>query len=152
MTPRTIQSCLGGRDSRRFRYYFDDTRTRFNKTPTQITLDPAYADLKKNKLAADYLTVPLMLNFNFTPKRNKGLGLSAGVSAGYLYSARQKIKEDGNVSKTKGDFDLERIKLSYVGELSLGPIRLYGSYAFKNMFEKGLDLTPYNIGFRFSNW
>jgi len=133
-------------------YHFDDKRTRFNKMPTQITLDPDYAGLKKNKLAADYLTVPIMLNFNFTPKRQKGFGLSAGVSAGYLYSARQKTKIDGTVSKIKSDFDLERWKLSYVGEISLGPIRLYGSYAFKNMFEKGLDLTPYNFGFRFSNW
>ncbi len=133
-------------------YHFDDTRTRFNKTPTQITLDPDYADLKKNKLAADYLTVPVMLNFNFTPKRRKGFGLSAGVSAGYLYSARQKTKEDGDVKKIKSDFDMQRWKLSYVGEISLGPIRFYGSYAFKNMFEKGLDLTPYNFGFRFSNW
>jgi hypothetical protein len=133
-------------------YHFDDTRIRFNKTPTQITLDPDYADLKKNKLAADYLTVPIMLNFNFTPNRSKGFGFSAGVSAGYLYSARQKIKEGGNVSKIKSDFEMQRFKLSYVGEISLGPLRFYGSYAFKNMFEKGLDLTPYNFGFRFSNW
>ena len=49
-------------------------------------------DAKKNKLAADYLTVPLMVNFNFTPERRNGFGFSAGVSAGYLYSARQKVK------------------------------------------------------------
>ena len=41
----------------------------------------------KNKLAADYLTVPLMLNFNSNPNHpKKGISLSAGVSAGYLYS------------------------------------------------------------------
>ena len=52
----------------------------------------------------------------------------------------------------KSSFDLEKFKLSYVGELSLGPVRFYGSVAMKNMWEKGLDMTPYNIGFRFSNW
>ena len=71
----------------------------------------------------------MMLNVNFTPQRKKGFGISAGVSAGYLYSARYKTKVDGDVKKVKNDFDLERFKLSYIGELSLGPVRLYGSYA-----------------------
>ncbi|HMW66702.1 MAG TPA: hypothetical protein PKC82_07215, partial [Chitinophagaceae bacterium] len=65
---------------------------------------------------------------------------------------RYKSKEDGDVKKVKSSFDLEKFKLSYVGELSLGPVRFYGSVAMKNMWEKGLDMTPYNIGFRFSNW
>lgn len=133
-------------------YHFDDKSIRFNKNPTLI--DQYYTGLKKNKLAADYLTVPLMLNFNFTPKRdnNESFGFSAGISAGLLYSARQKIKDNGNVDKVKGNFDLRDWKLSYIAEVTLGPVRLYGSYAFESMFEKGLDMTPYNVGFRFSNW
>ena len=133
-------------------YHFDDTRIKFEKNPTKIILDESLKDAKKNKLAADYLTVPVMLNFNFTPKKNKTFGFSAGVSAGYLYSARQKTKMGGDIKKTKSDFDLERWKLSYVGELLLGPVKLYGSYAFKNMWEKGLDQTPYTVGFRISSW
>jgi hypothetical protein len=132
-------------------YRFDDTRVRFSKNPTKITIDPDLANAKKNKLAADYLTVPVMLNFNFTPGHQKGFGFSAGVSAGFLYSARQKTKLGSNVDKTKSDFDLERWKLSYVGELLLGPVKLYGSYAFKNMWQKGLDQTPYTVGFRISS-
>ena len=134
-------------------YFFDDTRVRFSKSPTMVSLDNSLENAKKNKLAADYVTVPAMLNFNFTPKKShKTFGLSAGISAGYLYSARQKTKMDGKVSKTHSDFDLERWKLSYVGELLLGPVKLYGSYAFKNMWEKGLDQTPYTVGFRISTW
>jgi hypothetical protein len=133
-------------------YHYDDTRVRFVKNPTLITLDQTLEDAKKNKLAADYLTVPVMLNFNFTPNRNKGFGFSAGVSAGFLYSARQKTKMDGDIDKLKSDFDLERWKLSYVGEILLGPVKLYGSYAFKSMWDKGLDQTPYTVGFRISSW
>lgn len=123
----------------------------YNTQPTQIVLDNS-TSYSKNKLAADYLTVPLMLNFNFTPNRKNGFGLSAGVSAGYLYSARQKTKSsaDGKV-KVWDDFDLRPWKLSYVGELQLGFVKLYGSLATQSMFEKGLDQTPYNIGIRFSN-
>jgi len=133
-------------------YFFDDETIRFQKNPTLITMDAGLKDAKKNKLAADYLTVPLMLNFNFTPNKKNGFGFSGGVSAGYLYSARQKTKMDGKVEKVKNDFDLQRWKLSYIGEVNLGPVKLYGSYAFESMWEKGLDQTPYNVGFRFSNW
>ena len=133
-------------------YFFDDTRVKFSKNPTMISLDPSLANATKNKLAADYLTVPMMLNFNFTPERHRSFGFSAGVSAGFLYSARQKTKLKGKVDKTKADFDLEHWKLSYVAELLLGPVKLYGSYAFKNMWEKGLDQTPYTVGFRISSW
>jgi Outer membrane protein beta-barrel domain len=131
-------------------YSFENTKLVFAKKPTSIS--EGVTDFNKVKLAADYLTVPIMLNFNFTPRRKNGFGVSGGVSAGYMYSTRYKTKGGGDVNKLKNDFDLERFKLSYVGEISLGPVRLYGSYAMKNMWEKGLDMKPYNVGFRFSNW
>jgi hypothetical protein len=122
--------------------------------PPRVSLDGTVGrTYKKNKLAADYLTVPMMVNFNFTPGRNKGFGLSAGISVGYLYNARNKtVTSDEGKKKAKDDFELEKWKLSYVAELSLGPVRFYGSYAFKTMYERGLEITPYNFGFRFSNW
>jgi hypothetical protein len=131
-------------------YRFEDETIEFQENPTLITFNPA-KDVKKNKLAVDYITAPLMLNFNFNP-RKEGFGFSAGVSAGYLYAARQKTKQNDDKEKIKDDFDLRKWKLAYVGELSLGPVKLYGSYAFQSMWEKGLDQTPYNFGIRFSNW
>lgn len=131
-------------------YFFENDKIVFSKNPTLIAEgSTAY---KKVKLAADYLTVPIMLNFNFTPDRKRGFGISAGVSAGYLYSARYKTKVSGDINKVRSDFDLERFKLSYIGEMQLGPVKLYGSYAMKNMWDKSLDMTPYTFGFRFSNW
>jgi hypothetical protein len=132
-------------------YRFDDKQVRLEESPTRIVKDPTLNNLKKNKLAADYVTVPLMLNFNLTPKRDKGFGFAAGVSGGYLYSARQKFKNnDNDVDKNHDNFDLRKFKVSYIGELSLGVVRLYGSYATKSMWEKGLDQTPYNVGIRLS--
>lgn len=122
--------------------------------PPRVILDAtAGRSYKKNKLAADYLTVPMMINFNFTPNRKNGFGISGGISAGYLYSARNKTEtSDEGKKKTKDNFELEKWKLSYIAELALGPVRFYSSYAFKGMYERGLDMTPYNFGFRFSNW
>ena len=108
----------------------------------------------KNKLAADYVTVPFMLNFSTNPAyENKGLSVSVGVSAGYLYSQRNKqVSDERGKQKNKGDYDLERFKFSYIGELGLGPVRLYGSYTPKSMYKNGLDMRPYNLGIRLSNW
>ncbi|HEY1023155.1 MAG TPA: outer membrane beta-barrel protein [Flavisolibacter sp.] len=133
-------------------YRFDDEKVRFTKNPTTISLDQDLATASKNKLAADYATIPMMLNFNFTPGKRNGFGFSAGVSVGYLYSARQKIKQDGDKTKLHDDFNLEKWKVSYIGELTLGPVRLYGSLATRSMWEKGLDQTPYNVGIRFSHF
>lgn len=130
-------------------YHFEEDIV-FQKKPTLVSMSAT--EFNKNKLAVDYLTVPMMLNFNFTPTRREGFGFSAGVSAGYLYSARHKTKDNNNKNKTRSDFNLQRWKLSYVGELLLGPVKLYGSYAFNNMWDKGLDQTPYTVGFRLSNW
>jgi hypothetical protein len=131
-------------------YHFENDKLLFAKNPTLIS--EGTTSFKKVKLAVDYLTVPIMLNINFTPNRKSGFGISGGVSAGYMYSARFKTKVDGDKNKVKSDFDLERFKLSYIGELSLGPVKLYGSYAMNNMWDKSLDMTPYTLGFRFSNW
>lgn len=133
-------------------YRFDDKRLMIQENPTKIVLHEEWKDIDKNKLAADYITVPLMININFTPKREKGFSLSGGVSAGYLYSARQKIKDGGDKEKFHDDYDLNKFKLAYIGELGLGPVKLYGSYAMKSMWDKGLDQTPYAIGLRLSTF
>ena len=111
-------------------------------------------NFSKNKLAADYVTIPLMLNFRTNKSySDKGISLSAGVSAGYLYSSRNKqISDERRKQKNRGDYDLETWKFSYIAELGLGPARLYGSYSPKSIFQNGLDYRPYNIGIRLSNW
>ena len=125
----------------------------YSENPNTLISYDALRHYKKNKLAADYVTVPAMLNFNLTPHRKNSYGFSVGASAGYLYSSRQKIvtSEDGK-QKKHDDFGLDPWKISWVGELQLGVIKFYGSYATKSMFKNALDQTPYNFGIRLSNW
>ncbi|HEY5408506.1 MAG TPA: outer membrane beta-barrel protein [Ginsengibacter sp.] len=126
---------------------------------TQQSIDHSFIfrdsiSFSKNKLAADYVTIPFMLNFLTNPNSsNKGLSFSAGVSVGYLYNARNKqISSERGKLKNHGDYDLEKWKFSYVAELGLGPAHLYGSYSPNSIFQKGVNLMPYNVGIRFSNW
>ncbi|MFN5179818.1 MAG: outer membrane beta-barrel protein [Bacteroidota bacterium] len=127
-------------------YRFEQENIQFQKNPTAIYL--GMVEYNKVKLAADYITVPMMLNLNTSPEKSNGLRLSAGVSAGFLYSSRFKTKEGGDIDKIRSDFDLEPFKFSWVGELGLGPITLYTSFAMNNMWNKGLDMRPYNVGIR----
>jgi hypothetical protein len=106
----------------------------------------------KNKLVANYLTVPLMVNINTNPSKvKKGFQISAGVSGGYLIGARQKQKSASGMDKNKTDFNLEQFKLAYVGELGLGPVKLYGSYSMTPLHKYGLNQFPYTVGVRFGN-
>jgi hypothetical protein len=111
-------------------------------------------NFNKNKLAADYISVPLMLNFVTNPGyNNKGLSISVGVSAGYLYNSRNKqISPERGKRKNRGDYDLDQLKLSYVAELGLGPIKLYGSITPNSIYTYGLDMRAYTFGIRFSTW
>lgn len=108
----------------------------------------------KNKLAADYITVPLMLNFKTNKYYNsKGLSLSAGVNMGYLYSSRNKqVSGERGKQINRGDYDLQKWKFSYVGELGLGPVHLYGTYSPKSIFTNDLNFQPYTIGLRLWGW
>jgi hypothetical protein len=107
----------------------------------------------KNKLNLKYITVPFMLNFANTKQKGKpSISASFGVSAGYLIRQRNKQNStERGRQKNQGDYDLQKFKLSYIAELGLGHIKLYGSYSPKSIFEKGLDIRPYSLGIRFSN-
>lgn len=131
-----------------FRY---ENNISYHKSPAYIFRDSV--NFSKNKLYASYLTVPFMVNVNTMPGRKKGLSLSAGVSAGYLVGSRNKqISTERGKVKVKGDFDLEPIRLAYIGELGIGPVRLFGSYSMRPLHAHGLKQYPYSMGIRLSNW
>jgi hypothetical protein len=137
-----------------------ETNNYYFKTPISL-IDGANpyvirdnVSFSKNKLAADYLTVPLMLNFNTSPKtRHGGLQVSVGVSAGVLYSSRQKQESsERGKQKQKTNFNLEPWKIAYIGELGLGPVKLYGSYATTPLHKYGVEHHPYTVGLRLSTF
>lgn len=125
----------------------------FQSNPTKVVYVPSTVNsYSKNKLVANYLTLPAMLNLNLTPKNKKALALSAGMSIGYLCNSHQKtISSVSGKQKNHDSFDLEPWKISYIGELNLGIVKLYGSVATKSMFAKAFNMVPYTVGFRFSN-
>ena len=134
-----------------FRY---DSRISFRNAPAPMAFNDSIS-FTKNKLYAGYITVPLMININTQPNSRRGLIMSVGMSAGYLLASRNKqVSGDRGKQKYKGDLALEPWRLAAIGEIGLGPVRLYGSYSI-NQLQKTytrMEQYPYTIGIRFSSW
>ncbi|RFM29876.1 outer membrane beta-barrel protein [Deminuibacter soli] len=137
-----------------FNYRFD-SRISFRNEPEPFVYNDSIS-FKKNKLYVGYVTIPLMLNFNSSPYRDRGFSISAGISAGYRVGSRNKqVSQERGKVKYRGNLDLEDWRVASVAEIGFGPIRLYGSYALSTLFKKdktGLEQYPYTMGIRFSNW
>lgn len=137
-----------------YNYRFD-TDISFRKSPQSYVFMDSVS-FSKNKLYAGYVTVPLMLNFTPAGSSRRGLTFSAGVSAGYLIGSRNKqISDERGKQKIRGSLEMEPWRLAAVGEVGLGPVRLYGSYSLNSLQKKeetGLEQYPYAIGVRFSTF
>ncbi|MDP1842960.1 MAG: outer membrane beta-barrel protein [Sediminibacterium sp.] len=134
-----------------FRY---DSRISHRKDPQPFVYNDSIG-FSKNKLYVGYLTVPLMININATPDKRNGFSFSGGVSAGYLLSSRNKqISAERGKQKYKNDFDFEPWRFAAIGELGIGPVRLYGSYSLNKLQKDAtrLEQFPYTVGIRLSNW
>ena len=134
-----------------FRY---DTRLSTRKDPAPYVFNDSIS-FTKNKLYVSYLTVPIMLNINTTPDSRRGFSFSMGVSAGYLYGNRNKqISNERGKQKIAGDFNFEPWRFAAIGEVGIGPIRLYGTYSLNRLQKEvtRVEQYPYAVGLRFSNW
>ncbi|OWY20741.1 hypothetical protein C7N43_08140 [Sphingobacteriales bacterium UPWRP_1] len=120
-----------------------------NSNPLEVTIDNAI-DYKKNKLVTTALNIPLMLNFETNPRRpGKSFRLSAGVYGGLLIGShtRQKSEELGN-NKERDDYNLNKLRYGFVGQIGVGPINFYANYSPQSLFRdgRGPDLQPFNVG------
>ncbi len=121
---------------------------------TNIKMD--VVSFTKNKLLVKYLTVPVQINFSPNPTNKKAFYASIGMSAGYLWNAKNKqISAERGKEKYRGNFNLNDWRFATIGELGLGAIRLYGSFANSNIIDinqRILDMQPFAVGLRFSKF
>ena len=110
----------------------------------------------KNKLLVKYLTVPVQINFSPNPTNKKAFYASIGMSAGYLWNAKNKqISGERGKEKFRGNFNLNDWRFATIGELGVGAVRLYGSFANSNLFNENqsfVDMQPFAVGLRFSKF
>lgn len=120
--------------------------------PTTIIRDSV--GFSKNKLFAQYLTIPVMLNFNSNPARpGRSFEVSLGFSGGYLLKSRTKqVSEERGKVRHTDDFSLNKWRLGLTGELAYGPIKLFSNFALTPLHDYGLEQYPFSVGFRFNGF
>jgi hypothetical protein len=137
-----------------FNFRFDKSISFREDIATNVKYD--VVSFTKNKLLVKYLTVPLQINFSPNPHNKKAFYASIGMSAGYLWNAKNKqISGERGKEKFRGNFNLNDWRFATIGELGVGPVRLYSSFANSNLFNKNqsfLDMQPFAIGLRFSKF
>ena len=137
-----------------FNFRFDKPISFREDIVTNIKMD--VVSFTKNKLLVKYLTVPVQINFSPNPTNKKAFYASIGMSAGYLWNAKNKqISAERGKEKYRGNFNLNDWRFATIGELGLGAIRLYGSFANSNLFDinqRIIDMQPFAVGLRFSKF
>ncbi len=137
-----------------FNFRFDKPISFREDIVTNIKMD--VVSFKKNKLLVRYLTVPVQINFSPNPTNRKALYASMGMSVGYLWNAKNKqISGERGKEMFRGNFNLNDWRFATIGELGVGAVRLYGSFANSNLFNKNqsfIDMQPFAIGLRFSRF
>lgn len=139
-------------------FVIETNNFRFENNPSFKKGGPPFVihdtiEFDKNKLAASYFTIPVMIGFKTNPKSNNSFNVNAGVSVGYLYSSRNKqISDERGKQKIKGNFNMEPWKVQVIAEMGLNWIKLFGAYSPTSMFKSGLDLRPYSVGLRLGGW
>jgi hypothetical protein len=128
-----------------FRY---ENNISYTKSPNGIYMDSINFD--KNKLAVNYLNVPLMLTGKTRLHKKTWLTYGACITAGYrLSSWNKQVSDERGKTKTHGNFDLTDYNACVTGEFGIdGILRFYGSYQLTPLYENGINQRPICIGVR----
>jgi hypothetical protein len=118
----------------------------------------ATSNYKKTKLLVNYLTVPLLLEYQTNDRTDvNSFHITAGLIGGIRYGSHTKIVlSDGKMTKNHDDFHLNPFKLDATARIGWGLVNLYGTYSLTTLFKDGKDpeLYPFSLGIAFdvNNW
>ena len=114
-------------------------------------------DWRKSKLVVNYLTLPLLLEFQTNRfSRTNSFHISAGAILGWRFASHSKnlYFDNGRQKPKQNDsFNLRPFRYDATVRIGWGIINLYATYALNTMFEDGggPELYPFAIGITFLN-
>lgn len=129
-----------------FRY---ESSLTYTKAPPGVILDNIA--MKKDKLAIDYLNVPLMFTFKSRMHGHHWLAYGVGVTEGVRIASWTKQKSDtrGKV-KMHDSYGLADFNSCISAEIGIdGAFRFYATYQLTSIYQNGLDQHPVCFGIRF---
>lgn len=137
----------------------------FERIGNQTVLNTATVDLDESRFRNVYLTAPVHLEFDFSPKKtdkdgnsyfrtHKSFRLGIGGYGGVRIKSKQilKYENDGNKvkNKEKGDFNVSDFSYGLSSYIGYGQISLYAKYDLNPMFKNNtIDQNNISLGLRF---
>ena len=139
-------------------------KCRFDKNVTLATNNEGTAivplsedwDVKRSKLAANYVDIPIELRFHANKDNfRKSFKVGIGAKAGILFNSHSKIryKEDGDnkTLKSKEPFNLNRFRYGVQGRIGIGSFSVFYYQELSSLFKdgkgpEGTDASPFKVG------
>ncbi len=133
-----------------YNFRFNKPISYVNTTSPAVIMDTAH--FSKNKLAFDYVNIPLGLTFKTRLSEKRWLVYGAGLTGGYrLASWTKQISSERGKQKDHDQFDFNNFNSCVTAELGIDNVfRLYATYQLTALQTDGLDQHPFCIGIRFS--
>jgi hypothetical protein len=131
---------------------FRDNYVLQHNSDTLFAVIDTLNDYSKNKLWANYLTVPLLIEFATNEDADKSFYLAAGVVGGVRLSS--KIKREGEFDgkdfkqSVKGVYGLNSFKLDALVRFGYGDWGAFASYSLMPLFDtdKTVEVYPLTFG------
>ena len=115
-----------------FESYAFDKNVRITDEPTLQGIEDTIRDYRKNTLNANYVTLPVVLQFNTKRNLDKSFHVAVGVIAGYRISSNMTYKwsEDARRQRERlrNDYGLEPYRLSAIAQVGIGNAMIWAQY------------------------
>ena len=141
----------------------DTTSAVFEPRPQRGEDGRKISDIKKNKLALNYLEIPLELRLRTEPdKKGNSFKLAVGLKGGWLFDVHSKIKYEvpkitsqGRITKKVKEQNFENVfdfRYGPTFRIGYSSVNLIAYYGLSGVFENGQgpDVKPFSIGISFN--
>ncbi|MFM9005619.1 MAG: hypothetical protein ACKOSR_08985 [Flavobacteriales bacterium] len=128
-----------------FESYAFDKNIRLTDDPYLQGIEDTIRDYRKNTLNANYVTLPVVLQFNTKRNLEKPLHIAVGAIAGYRLGSNMTYKwsEDGRRQRERlrSDYALEPYRLSAIAQIGIGNSIIWAQYDLTMKFNSS-DALP----------
>jgi hypothetical protein len=125
-----------------FESYAFDGNIRLTDEKGLQGIEDTVRDYRKNTLNANYMTLPLVLQFNTKHNLEKAFHIAVGAVAGYRIGSNMTYKwsEDGRRQRERrrDDYALEPYRISAIAQVGIGDAMIWAQYDITMKFTESL--------------
>ncbi len=135
-------------------YYFANQDSILIPNVSHVAAAPATQPWFKNKLAVDYLTIPLMVEFNTSKYNKNSFHIGGGMVFNLKMGSRVKTKSDDFKAKAHDDFNVRPVEFDARFQIGYGVLNLFTTYSLHGLFKdnEGPEIRPMTFGIALAGW